>query len=166
MERPIERFVAVLQSEPGLHSLAGFALGLKAGPPDVLTIDDVHRRLKSLTEEHGLAEAFLIPGLFHFMVADYEQHAAEAAMLLDGGAQATIDSLNESRKIASAETQALLSDEFMQGMVDNANDLAEWGPEYMADNQRFAAELRTLWEERFPKSYWLEWRRHTPVPCD
>ena len=166
MERPIDRFVAVLQSDPGLHYLAGFALGLKAGSPDVLTVNDVHRRLKSLTEEHGLAEAFLIPGLFHFMVAHYEGIAAELAMLLDGAAQETVNSLQEHRRIGSDEVKALLSDELLRPLEKIFNELSEWGPEHLADNQRFAAELRALWEDKFPKSYWREWQRYTPFPCD
>ena len=168
-EDAVSKFIAVLKSTPveiqnELLSDCCFALGIQLEPCKVVTFDDLQARMRMLTEQTGVSEELLVPGLFRYLVEHFVSKVEESLQLEARDPLGAIGTMSENRVLLPDDVRKLLSDEFIQGMIDNAKEVIRDFHSHREDCQRTADTVRAIWNTQFPREYWLEWRKTRPSP--
>jgi hypothetical protein len=169
MSEPVERFCDMVAGldPPDARGVVGLCHaglgGLHTARFDP-AVGPLRERLEVLVRA-GVAEEFLIPGLFQYL-AFHLRHRSDPASVTASAAAigAKLDALRADLRRAQWDRAVRLPDRQLEGLVAVLEDALA---NKAVDGERAARLLTALHAEqalRFDGGYWLDWHARRPLP--
>ena len=100
------------------------ALGIAAGPCNIVTLEDLKQRLSWLTRDVGLRSGLIVPGLIQYLIAVFDREVTELAKIGDGTTAKAIDEIESAVKELPNEFSELITDELLGCITAAASEVA------------------------------------------